>query len=331
MLNLGIIIVAIGIFGLLIVRPVRSSRPGQHRRMAATLLVSTILGSLLMIGTAWAAIVPTVPLGAAGNYSVLAGSAVTNVGNSVLNLSLGVSPGTSITGFPPGVVNPPATTDNAGAAQAQLDLTAAYTNALNRPLNANTAADLAGLTLVGGVYAASANGALLLNGNLTLDGENNPDSVFIFKTDSTLTTGTGSSVSMIRGAQQCNVFWQIGSTAILGGNSTFVGNILALTSITMGNGVTVQGRALARNAEVTLINDTFNQPTCAQAPPGSTSTTASGGGTSTTASGGGTGTTGLPLTGISVDNTLLIAIVALALGAVAVRLSRPQGAKIKKD
>jgi hypothetical protein len=326
MLNLGIVIVAIGIFGLLIVRPSRSSRSVQHRRMGAILLVSTILGSLLMIGTAWAAIVPTVPLGTAGNYSVLAGTEVTNVGNSVLNLSLGVSPGTSITGFPPGIVNPPATIDNAGAAQAQLDLTAAYTNAAGRPLNATTAADLAGLTLVGGVYAASSNGALLLTGNLTLDGENNPDSVFIFKTDSTLTTSSASSVSLINGAQQCNVFWQIGSTAILGSGSTFVGNILALTSITMGDGVTVQGRALARNAEVTLINDTFNQPTCAQAPPASTtSTTATGGGTSTST------TAGLPLTGISVDNTLLIAFVALALGAVVVRLSRPQGAKIQKD
>ncbi|HEU4750357.1 MAG TPA: ice-binding family protein, partial [Acidimicrobiia bacterium] len=183
----------------------------------------------------------------------------------------------------------------------------------------------------GGVYATVSKGALSLTGTLTLDGENNPDSVFIFQTDSTLITSTASTVALINGAQQCNVFWQVGSSATLGSNSVFVGNILALTSITVTTDVTVQGRALARNGAVTLDDDTFNQPTCAQAPPATTSTTASGGGTSTTASGGATTTTGLPFTGVSVGNTLLIAVFAMALGGVAIRLSQPKAGKIPKD
>ncbi len=208
----------------------------------------TLVNLLTVAMVATAAIVPTVQLGTAANYSVLGASTVTNTGNSVLNRSLGLSPGTSITGFPPGVVNPPATTDqtNAAAQQAQAALTAAYGDAAGRPTNATTTADLGNLILVGGVYSASSKAPLSLTGNLTLDGQGDPNSVFVFQTDSTLTTASGSVVSLIGGAQACNVFWQVGSSATLGTGSTFVGNILALTSITVTNGVTVQGRAIGQ-------------------------------------------------------------------------------------
>ena len=167
-------------------------------------------------------------------------------------------------------------------------------------MNVETTADLSGLTLNGGVYSAASKGALGLTGTLTLDGENDPDSVFIFQTDSSLTIGSSSVVSLINGASPCNVFWQVGSSATLDTTATFVGNILALTSITANNGATIQGRLLARNGAVTLINDTFTTPTCAGETSPTTTTTPGAGTTPVTAApaatgtgtGTGTGTTG---------------------------------------
>ena len=224
---------------------------------------------------------------------MLGASTVTNTGNSVLNRSLGLWPGTSITGFPPGIVNAPGTIDttNAAAQQAQSDLTLAYVNAANRSVDATQPADLVNLQLGPGVYSGPSKGALLLSGPLVLDGGGNLDAVFIFQTDSTLTTASSSTVSLINGAQACNVFWQIGSSATLGTFSTFVGNILALDSITVTTGVTVHGRALARNAR-TLDTDVFTSSHCAQAA-GATTTTTVAPGTATTQPGA-TGTPGTP-------------------------------------
>lgn len=304
------------------------------RRMGAALMALT-MAALLMIGTAaTAAIVPTVPLGTAANYAVLGASTVTNTGASLLNGSLGLSPGSSITGFPPGIVVPPGTTDiaNGAALQAQSDLTVAYDNAAGRPLNNTTTAELGNLILVGGVYAGPGKAPLTLTGTLTLDGAGDPNSVFIFQTDSTLVTASGSTVTLINGAQECNVFWQVGSSATLGTNSVFAGNILALTSITVTTGVTVRGRALARNGAVTLDTDTFLQPTCAFGVPTTTTTTLESTtttttvGTTTTAAVGTTTTTvgttttaapitELPFTGAPIGLGLLLAATSLVLGA----------------
>jgi LPXTG-motif cell wall-anchored protein len=249
------------------------------RRGGTTLIAFAISAAVVLAwGTpASAAVVATVPLATAANYSVLGGSTVTNTGNSTLAASLGLWPGTAITGFPPGQVLAPGTTDttNAAAHQAQSDLTAAYVNAAGRPITATTTADLGNLTLQAGVYSGPSKGALSLTGPLTLDGAGNANSVFIFQTDSTLITASSSTVTLINGAQACNVFWQIGSSATLGTGSVFSGNILALTDITVTNSVTVHGRALARNGEVTLDNDTFTKPNCQQntASPTTTSTT----------------------------------------------------------
>ena len=251
---------------------------------------------LMFAHTASAAMVTNVPMGTAANYAVLGGQSVTNAGNTTMNENLGVSPGSSITGFGPGVVNSPGVIDNPNAATAQLDLTTAYDNAHLRTLvTATTGNNLAG-TLQGGIYHALSRGPLLINGSLTLDGNNRPNTVFIFQTDSTLTTAWGSVVNLIRGAQECNVYWQVLSSANLGSGSTFVGNILALATITMQDNVTVHGRALARTGSVTLINDHFTKPTCATSlattttSPGGT-TAAPGGVTSSTAAGGGGVTT----------------------------------------
>jgi len=237
-----------------------------RRRSAAAAVFTVVTVAVVVFGsTGNAAVVATVPLGTSANYAVLGGSTVTNTGSSSLDGSLGLWPGTSITGFPPGKVLPPGTTDttNAAAQQAQSDLTAAYVDAAGRPLDATTTADLANLTLLPGVYAGPSKGALSLTGPLTLDAAGDPNAVFIFQTNSTLITASASTVTLINGAQPCNVFWQVGSSATLGTSSVFVGNILALTSITVNSGVTVHGRALARNGAVTLDDDSFTKTACA--------------------------------------------------------------------
>ena len=269
--------------------------PRQRTAGAIVFAVAAVIAVPLAIGSkASAAIVPTVSLATASNYSVLGGSTVTNTGPSVLDKSLGVWPGSSVTGFPPGLVTAPGTIEvtTAAAQQAQLDLTAAYLDSEARPLDATTTADLVGLTLQGGVYAASAQGPLGLSGTLVLDGGGDPNTVFIFQTDSTLITGSGSTVSLINGAQECNVFWQVGSSATLGTGSVFAGNILALTSVTATTGATVHGRALAQNGAVTLDSNVFTTPTCDLSP---VTTTTSGSGGDTTP-GGGTGSgDGVPI------------------------------------
>ncbi len=262
-------------------------------RSTARLIAVAALAAALVVGrgTAQAAIVETVPLGTSAGYVVLGASTVTNTGDSTLYGSLGLSPGTAITGFPPGLVFAPGTTHaaDAVAVQAQTDLTAAYLNAKNRSFDATTTADLAGRTLTAGVWIGPAKSPLLLNGTVTLDGGNNPESVFIIQTDSTLTTGSASKVLLTNGARECNVFWQVGSSATLGTYSDFTGTILALASVTVTTGVVVHGRALATTGAVTLDDDTFLLPTCN---PTGTTTTSGGGGEETGGEGGGGGTTG---------------------------------------
>jgi hypothetical protein len=233
---------------------------------------------LFMFGaSASGAIVSTVPLGTSGDFSVLAGSTVTNTGVSSFQQSVGVWPGTVITNVPPGMVIPPGTIE-AGtpvAQQAQSDLTVAYNNAALRPTDFITATtQLGGLSLIGGVYAAPGNAAFGMTGTLTLDGGGDSNSVFIFQTDFALDTAASSQVVLINGAQECNVFWQVGSSATLGASSTFVGTILAQTAITVGAATTFHGHALARDAAVTLDADTFLEPTCVVVPPTTTTTEA---------------------------------------------------------
>ena len=219
---------------------------------------------------------------------MLGATTVTNTNPSVLAQSVGLSPGTSIVGFPPGIVNAPGTIEATSPVtlQAQNDLTAAYVDAAGRPVEfTQTNPDLVGQTLTPGVYAASAKAPLGLSGQLVLDGQNNPNAVFIFQTDSTLITSTGSRIDLINGASECNIFWQVGSSATLGGGSVFVGNILALTSVTVDSAVVVHGRALAQTGAVTLDNDTFSQPDCAPTtattPPTTTTPTTTPSGTPT--------------------------------------------------
>lgn len=214
---------------------------------------------------------PTVQLGTARSYAVLAGTTVTNTGPSTINGDVGLSPGSAVVGFPPGTVNNGVIhAADAGALQAQADVVTAYNDAAGRATTGAVSADLAGQTLVSGVYTG---GALALTGALTLDAQGDPNAVFVFQAASTLITASASSVILINGAAPCNVFWQVGSSATLGTNSMFVGTVLALTSVTAGTGATVQGRLLARNGAVTLDNNNVTPANCAGSAAATTTTT----------------------------------------------------------
>jgi hypothetical protein len=139
-------------------------------------------------------------------------------------------------------------------------LTAGYLDAAGRSGGTAVAGDLVGQTFTAGVYKSTS--SLAISGDVTLDAQGNSAAVFIFQISSTLTTGSGSHVVLANGAKACNVFWQVGSSATLGTNSVFKGNILALTSITITTGVNLEGRALARNGAVTLDADVITGCTC---------------------------------------------------------------------
>lgn len=204
----------------------------------------------------------SVPLNSAANFLVLAGSTVTNTGPTILTGgNLGLSPGSAVTGFPPGTLTPPAVmflTDPTSA-QAQLDLTAAYNYAAGVQGAAVLPGDMSGLTFTPGVYKTSST-VQLSAGNVTLDAQGNQNAVFIFQVGSTLTTLGSTQVILAGNAQAKNVFWQVGSSATLGTNSAFSGTILSLQSITLDTGASLHGRALARNGAVTLDSNAVTAP-----------------------------------------------------------------------
>jgi len=173
------------------------------------------------------------PQGTEQSFAVLGGSTVTNTGPTIITGNLGLSPGTAVTGFPPGIVTGGTThAADAVALQAQNDTTTAYNNLAGQTCTSDlTGQDLGGKTLVPGVYCFSSSAQL--TGALTLDAGGDTSAVWVFKTGSTLTTASNSSVLVINGGQPCNVFWQVGSSATLGTTTSFIGNILALTSITL--------------------------------------------------------------------------------------------------
>jgi hypothetical protein len=211
-------------------------------------------------------------LGSATPYAVVAGTTITNTGSSVITGNIGLSPGTSITGFPPGLVSGTTGAASATSLAAQTSATAAYGVAAGAtPFTTIAGGNIGGTTLSPGVYKAAS--AMQLTGPVTLNAGGDASAVFIFQAGSTLTTASGSSVVLEGGAQACNVYWQVGSSATLGSTTSFVGTILALASVTLNSGASVNGRLLAQTGAVTLNDNIVTVPTCA-ATSGTTTTTA---------------------------------------------------------
>jgi hypothetical protein len=223
---------------------------------------------LIMAASFHQACAQTAPtLGTVQSFAVLGASTVTNTGPSVITGDLGVSPGTAVTGFPPGVVvGGSIHAADAVALQAQNDAVTAYGDLAGQACNTTygVPTDLGGQTLVPGVYCFSSSAAI--TGALTLNAGGDPNAVFIFKVASTLITASDASVVLINGAEQCQVFWKVGSSATLGTGTSFIGTVIALASITLDTNATMFGRALALNGAVTLDDNTVSIPSCSGPP-----------------------------------------------------------------
>lgn len=237
------------------------------RTLTRTRLAALLLAAVLAVVFAApsAALAAPVPLGTASTYGVLAGTTITNTGPTTVGGTsggdIGVSPGTSITGFPPGLAAGATHVNDGPAAQAQLDLTAAYLDAAGRIPVTPIPHDLSGQTLSPGVYSP-VGGDFELSGTLTLN-STDPDGVFVFLCPAALTTFSGSRVVLAGQAQFCRVFWQVTSSATLGTNSVFVGHIFALTTITAQTGAHINGQLLARNGAVNLDSNVIINGPCA--------------------------------------------------------------------
>lgn len=227
---------------------------------------ATAVMAALVLAAASAAAQTAPPLGTVPSFAVVGGSTVTNTGPSVISGSVGLSPGSSLVGFPPGlVVSGTTNIADAVALEVQNSMTTAYNFLAGQPCTQDlTGQDLGGLTLVQGVYCFSSSAQL--TGLLTLDAQGDAGAVFVFKIGSTLTTASNASVAVINNGSPCNVFWQIGSSATLGTATSFIGNALALTSITLNTNAGVIGRLLARNGAVTLDTNNVNGTICGAGP-----------------------------------------------------------------
>jgi HD-GYP domain-containing protein (c-di-GMP phosphodiesterase class II) len=206
------------------------------------------------VATVAFAVSDAVSLGTAASFAVLAGSTITSTGHTTITGNLGLSPGSAVTGLLGGLLSGNLFAANGVAVQAKADLAAAYDDAVGRPVTQTVPVELGGTTRTPGVYDSAA-GTFGITGTLTLDAKGDPDAVFIFKAASTLITASASRVKLINGARASNIYWQVGSSATLGTYSVLRGNVLALTSITVTTGTTVDGRMLARNGAVTLDSD----------------------------------------------------------------------------
>lgn len=289
-------------------------------RLLTTLAICLMLCVISLVPFAHAAGPTTVDLGTAEPFAILSGTGVTNVPTSTITGNVGVSPttGASIVGLTcPEVNGTIYTVDAAGPVcrvadgplmvTAKNDLTAAYLDAAGRTPETSVPTELGGTTKIAGIYSSASTtfGITAGAGPLVLDGQGDPSSVFIFDMNSSgtgLTVGPGSTVSLVNGAQACNVFWRV-DTATIDTTAVFKGNILALTSITVANGANIEGRLLAQNGNVTLDSDTITRPVCA--PPTTTTPT---------------DTPGLPNTGLDSSDNRIVLLMILIPGVIAIAL-----------
>jgi len=254
--------------------PAAPSTRSPRRLLAVALaLALALVATVLAPGSASAAQAP-VGLGTANAFAVLGAATVTNTGSSVIAGDIGVGPGGEVpTGLPDATIAGTTHVNDGVVSQAQVDAGTAYDDAAARSPRTDVSADLGDTTLVAGVYGTDS--SLGLTGTLTLDAKGDPAAVFVFQAGSTLTTATGSKVLLINGANPCNVVWQITSSATLGTNSTFVGTVLALASVSAKSGAIIDGRLVARTGAVTLDTNTLTASDCSLLPPVTTTTAAS--------------------------------------------------------
>ena len=201
---------------------------------------------------------PTVALAGTSEFALLAGSAITSTGATNITGNLGLSPGTSIGGFPPGIVVGTQQINTNLATQGKLDLTAAYNDAAGRTSTdiVTLSGNIGGLTLTPGLYKSTSSLAIS-SGDLTFDAKGNSNAVFIIQIASSLTTTSGRQVFLKGGASASNIFWQVGSSATFGTTSVFKGTVMAMQSITFNTGATLQGRAMARTGGIVLASNTI--------------------------------------------------------------------------
>jgi len=198
----------------------------------------------------------TVSLAGSAGLAVLAGSAITSTGATNITGDIGLSPGSSIGGFPPGILNGEQHINDVISNQAKLDLTAAYNDAAGRTSTdiVTLSGNIGGLTLTPGLYKSTSS-LSVSSGDLTFDAKGNADAVFIIQIATTLTTTSGRKVILSGGALASNIFWQVGSSATFGTTSVFKGTIMAMQSITFNTGATLDGRALARSGAITMAGN----------------------------------------------------------------------------
>jgi len=203
-------------------------------------------------------VMATVALAGASNLAVLAGSSITSTGATVITGDMGLSPGSSLGGFPPGILNGVQHINDVISDQAKLDLTAAYNDAAGRTSTdiVTLSGNIGGLTLTPGLYKSTSSLAIS-SGDLTFDAKGNAAAVFIIQIASTLTTTSGRQVILSGGALASNIFWQVGSSATFGTTSVFKGTVMAMESITFKTGAELDGKALARTGGITLEGNTI--------------------------------------------------------------------------
>ncbi len=257
------------------------TRSRLAHRMLPALAAGLLLFPLVLAQPAAAAAVNP-PLGTAATFAVLGGSAVSNTGATVVTGDLGVSPGSSISGFPPGAVVGGIVQSTPVSTAAQADIGTAYGHAVGQPCDTNLSGlDLGGMTLPPAVYCFDSSAQL--TGVLRLDAQGSPTAKWLFQVTSALTTASDAAVVLVNGGSQCgnNVTWLIGSSATVGSGSIFLGNIIANTSITLATGANSTGSLYAHTGAVTM--DTSHVSTCSgeipPPPPLGISTTPSGNGT----------------------------------------------------
>ena len=237
--------------------PVALPRPTA---VALAAILAVVVTAALPLGVAQAQ--TAVPLGTAETFAVLAGSTITNTGTTTITGDVGLHPGSAVTGFDDVTHEGSLNVADGVALQAKTDLDTAYTDAAGQTPATRIATELGGTTLTAGVYDSAA-GTFGVTGTLTLDGEGDPDAVFVFQMASTLTTASASSVELIGAADLCNVYWQVGSSATLGTDSSLLGTVMADQSISLTTGATLDGRALARTGAVTMDSNTITSAACA--------------------------------------------------------------------